>query len=97
MTIAQLFYGAYHAGWGSNRLTRLENHLKNYVVLPYNYDLCLTWASLRNDTEKNQLSIEHADCWIAATALQHDCALATNNGRHFLHIKGLALISPSLI
>ena len=97
MTVAQLYYGAYHAGWGNNRLTRLENHLKNYVILPYDYELCLTWASVRQDSESNGQSIEHADCWVAACALRHDCALATNNGRHFKHIKKLALISPSLV
>ena len=97
MTVAQLYYGAYHAGWGGNRVTRLEHHLKNYVVIPYDYELCLTWAGVRNDGERKQRSIEHADCWIAACALRHDCALATNNGRHFRHIDGLALISPGLV
>ncbi len=96
MTVAQVYYGAYHAGWGNNRLTRLENHLKNYVVLPYDYELCLKWASIRQDCEKGGKSIEHSDCWIAACALRHDCALATNNGKHFRHVKGLALISPGL-
>jgi len=97
MTVSQLFYGAYHANWGENKLSRLENHLKNYVVLPYDYELCLRWASVRNNLEKNHSRcIEHSDCWIAATALRHDCALATNNGKHFLQIEGLALISPSL-
>ena len=96
MTVAQLFYGAYHAGWGNNRLMRLENHLKNYVVLPYDYDICLQWAKVRNDCEHNGHSIEPADCWIAACALRYDCALATNNGRHFKDIKGLSLICPGL-
>ena len=96
MTVAQLYYGAYHANWGASRLSRLENHLKNYVVLPYDHELCLRWAGIRRDGENNGQSIEHSDCWIAATALRHDCALATNNGKHFAHIKGLALISPSL-
>lgn len=96
MTVAQLFYGARHANWGSNKRTTLENHLKNYVVLPYDYELTLKWASMRNDCEKNGYPIEHGDCWIAATALRHDCALATNNGKHFIHVTGLALISPGL-
>jgi tRNA(fMet)-specific endonuclease VapC len=96
MTVAQLFYGVYHANWGENKRIKLENHLKNYVVLPYDYELCLKWASVRQETENNRQCIEHADCWIAACALRHDCALATNNGKHFQHINGLALISPGL-
>jgi len=97
MSVAQIFYGAYHANWGTAKLLKLENHLKNYVVLPYDYSVCLKWAEVRKNLEDDNYSIEHADCWIAASALRYDCALATNNGRHFLHIKELDLISPNLI
>ena len=96
MTVAQLYYGAYKADWGINRLTKLEHHLKNYVVLPYDYEVCLKWAKIRRDCENSNYPIEHADCWIASCALRHDCALATNNGRHFKHIENLTLISPGL-
>ena len=97
MTVAQLYYGAYKAGWGIQRLTKLEHHLKNYVVLPYDYALCLKWAEIRRDCENNGHPIEHSDCWIAACALRHDCALATNNGKHFQYVKNITLISPGLI
>ena len=97
MTVGQLYYGAYKANWGTTKLTKLEHHLKNYVVLPYDYKLCLKWAEVRCDCEKAGYSIEQADCWIAACALRHDCALATNNGKHFVHVKNLILISPGLI
>ena len=96
MTVAQLYFGAYKARWGSNQLTRLENHLKNYVVLPYDNETCLRWAMVRSECESNGYSIEHADCWVAACALRYDSALATNNGRHFTPIKDLSLISPNL-
>lgn len=96
VTVAELYYWAYKRSWGASRITVLENHLKNYVVLPYDYELCLRWATVRRDSENAGQSIEHSDCWIAATALRHGCALATNNGKHFAHVKGLALISPSL-
>lgn len=96
VTVGELFYGAYKKAWGLNKRTALENTLKNYVILPYDYDLCLCWAQLRSDNEGNGHCMGHGDCWIAATALRHDCALATNNGKHFAHVKGLSLISPSL-
>lgn len=96
MTVAQMYYGAYKAGWSTKRQQQLEHHLKNYVVLPYDYELCLEWASMRCEMEKAGQSVEHSDLWIAACALRHDCALATNNGRHFRNIKNLALISPTL-
>jgi len=97
MTVAELYYGAYHAGWGISRLTKLEHHLKNYVILPYDYELCLKWAAIRQMTENKRRGIGHSDCWIAACALRHDCALATNNGKHFEHIEELPVISPSFV
>jgi tRNA(fMet)-specific endonuclease VapC len=97
MTVAQLYYGVYKAGWGNNRITRLQNHLKSYVVLPYDNEICYTWAQIHVDVENQHYSIEDGDCWIAATALRHDCALATNNEKHFKYVNGLALICPTLI
>ena len=96
MTVAQLYYGAFKANWGINKRTKLENHLKNYVVLPYDYQLCLKWAEVRSECESKGFSIEHGDCWIAASALRHDCSLATNNGKHFSRVNGLILICPGL-
>ena len=96
MSVAQLYYGAYHADWATSKLQRLENYLKNYVILPYDYSVCLKWAEIRKELEKDRLVIEQGDCWIAASALKYDCALATNNARHFTPIRNLLLICPSL-
>lgn len=97
MTVAQLYYGAYKANWGTNQLSRLDNHLKNYVVFPYSYEICLKWAQVKKLCESSGYSIEHSDCWIASSALLYDCALATNNRKHFMYIKNLELISPNLL
>lgn len=97
MTVGQLYYSAYKANWGPTKITKLEYHLKNYVVLPYDYQLCLKWAETRCACENDGYPIEQGDCWIASCALRHDCALATNNGKHFKHVSGLSLISPNLI
>ena len=96
MSIAEIYYGAYHGNWGTSKLLKLQNHLKNYVVLPYDFSLCLKWADVRKELEKDRYNIGHSDCWIAASALLYDCALATNNSRHYLHVKDLSLISPGL-
>jgi predicted nucleic acid-binding protein len=58
--------------------------------------VCLKWAEIRKELEKDRLVIEQGDCWIAASALKYDCALATNNARHFTPIRNLLLICPSL-
>lgn len=97
MTVAQLYYGAYKRDWGPNRIARLENAMKNYVVLPYDRLVCQQWARIRKQCEDAGHPIETLDAWIAACALQHDCALATNNSRHFQYVQNLELISPGLI
>ena len=97
MTVAELYYGVYKDGWGSNRIAQLENSIKNYVVLPYDYVVCQEWAKVRRQREIKGLAIGHADTWIAACALRHDCALVTNNGSHYQNIDGLIVVSPTLI
>ena len=96
MTVAQLYAGAYKKDWGTPHLARLEHHLKNYAVLPYDFSLCLKWAEIKSDCEKSGFPIETADCWIAACALRYECQLATNNKKHFEHVKGLLLFAPGL-
>jgi predicted nucleic acid-binding protein len=94
MTVAELYFGAYKANWGDRRITLLENHLRNYVVVPFDYELCQRCARIRADRQKSGRQIGLADAWIAASAVAHDCALATNNGKDFQSIVGLELIAP---
>jgi len=96
MTVAELYYGAYKNNWGLTKITELENSIKNYVVLPYDYEVCQKWANIRKELEEKGLSISHADLWIAACAIRHDCALATNNGQHFKNVSNLTVICPTL-
>jgi tRNA(fMet)-specific endonuclease VapC len=96
VTIAQMYHGAYHARWGTNRIAMLEQYLHVYAILPYDYQVCLKWAEVKHLGEQDGNSIEDADCWVVACALTYNCTLATNNARHFRHIAGLDLISPDL-
>lgn len=97
MSVAELYFGAYKDNWGSTRLAELENAMKNYVVLPYDYSVCQTWARLRCEQKARGRDMKLGNLWIAATALQHDCALATNNRKDFEGIVGLELIAPALM
>jgi tRNA(fMet)-specific endonuclease VapC len=96
MTVAEIYSGAYKKNWGERSITKLERHLKNYAILPYDFGVCLKWAEINSESEREGHPIETADCWIAACALKYECQLATNNKRHFQHIKGLSLIAPGL-
>lgn len=98
ITVAELYYWAFHRSWGATRIIQLETRIKNYVVLPYDYSLCRQWATTRDECERNGHPIsDDNDCWIAAAALVYDCVLATNNGKHFKYVKNLDIICPSLI
>ena len=96
MTVAEVYYGALKGGWGTARISRLENQLKNYVVLPYDYEVTRQWAFVRTENERKGNDIQHADAWHAAVALHYEAALATNNYRHFKDTPGLTVISPSM-
>ena len=96
MTVAKLYYGALKDGWGNSRTERLENQLKNYVVLPYDFDLTRKWGYVRVENQRVGNDIKHADAWHAATALLFDCAFATNNYKDFKDTPGLTIISPGM-
>jgi len=97
ITVAELYYWAYSRSWGQSRITEMESKIKNYLVLPYDYMLCQCWAQIYQQCEAKGFTIPKIDCWIAATAKLYECALATNNRRHFKHIDNLTIICPSLI
>jgi tRNA(fMet)-specific endonuclease VapC len=96
ISIGELFHGAYHDNWGENRMLSLERHLENYLILEYDYPVCLRWAAIKHECEQNGHPISDSDCWIAACAMHHHCSLATNNTRHFNHVNGLSLITPDI-
>ena len=72
MSVAELYYGAYKDEWRDPRITGLENCLKNYVVLPYDYEVARLWGVVRVEHQKRGHDIGQGDCWIAATALSLD-------------------------
>lgn len=97
MTVAELYFGAFKGKWSASALARLENQLKNYVILPYDSDLAREWARVRVEHQSRGHDISPADAWIAATALRHQCALATNNSRDFHGTPGLTVICPTTL
>jgi tRNA(fMet)-specific endonuclease VapC len=97
MSVAESYYGAYKDNWGVGKITTLENAIKNYLILPYDYLVCQHWGDIKNQKEIKGLAMSHSDLWVAAVARRHNCPLATNNGAHFRGIDGLVVISPGFI
>jgi len=78
MTVAELDRWALERDWGEARRARMEQHLRNFVVYPFNRSLCLRWAEAADSARRHGRPIGVADAWIAATALEHDLPLVTN-------------------
>lgn len=95
MTVAELDRWALERGWGEARRARMERHMSNFVVRPFDRDLCLRWAEVTDGARRKGRPIGVADAWIAATALRHEASLVTNNDAHYASVEGLTTISES--
>lgn len=92
VTVAELYYGAERNNWGEKKRKQLEEHLKNFVVLPYNNEIAKVYARIVVERERVGSRINWPDAWIAATALWHNLPLVTHD-QDFSGISGLRLIT----
>ena len=93
MTVAELYQGAYRAGWGTKQIARLESRIAAYVVIPSSNALRRKWGEVRFLRRQQPISAE--DAWIAAAALEQGYPLVTHNSRDFQGIPGLTIISEN--
>ncbi len=59
------------------------------------HDLCLEWAKIQSEADKDGHPIGDSDCWIAACARYFGYGIVTNNGKHFQYVRGIKIISPN--
>lgn len=97
ITVGELYYGASKRTWSAKTIASLEQHLKAAVIVPYDVEICKTYARLRATlrTESGSDRVLQNDLWIAASAVRHNLPLITNNRRHFEGIPGLNVISEA--
>jgi tRNA(fMet)-specific endonuclease VapC len=93
MTVAELYQWAYVRNWGVRKLTRLEEQLHRYVIVPFDNELCKQWANISVQRQRMGRPISVQDAWIAATALRHSCPLVTHIRDDFSDITDLEVIS----
>jgi tRNA(fMet)-specific endonuclease VapC len=96
VTVGELYVLAERNMWGAARVLELEAHLRISVVIPYDVDICRTYAWLKTNLRTPSGSarvIRTNDLWIAACAVRHGIPLVTHNRRHFESIPGLDIIS----
>jgi predicted nucleic acid-binding protein len=93
MTYAELIRWALEANWGKNRQDRLEQYVRNYVIYPFDRALCIKWAEITDECRRKGITLGCADGWIAATAMQINIPLITNNAKDYQGIDGLTVIT----
>lgn len=95
MTVAELFQWAAVRNWGVRRTRQLEVALQDYVVLPFDVDLCRLWGRIRADCRSSGRPISPQDAWIAATAIRFEIPLVTHNPKDFEPVAGIELITTA--
>ncbi len=90
MTVAELYRWPLERMWSDRRLSALIEHLRGYVVMPYDDAMSWEWAKLMS---RKGRPISVADAWVAATAIAHQSPLVTHNVKHFSGIDGLEVLS----
>lgn len=92
MTVAEVYQWEVLRGWGERRKAELDATLRNYVVIPFDNQLCRLWAEVSVQRQRMGRPISCNDAWIAATALRFYIPLITHNGSDFTGIEGLMVI-----
>ena len=98
VTVGELYVLAERNKWGPASIFDLEAHLRSFVVVPYDVEICKGYAWLKTHLRTPLGSarvIESNDLWIAACAVRYGIPLVTHNRRHFEGIPGLTIISEA--
>ena len=96
VTVGELFYGAEKARWGTQKRLKLETTLRNFLVIPYDYEIAKTYARILVDCERSGRPISSNDAWIAACAVRHSVPLVTHNAKDFESVSDLRLITEAI-
>lgn len=93
ISLAELYEGVYYSRDPEGDERDLNDFLRGTTVLGIDEDICKTFGRERGRLRAAGLMIGDFDLLIAATALQYDLTLLTNNRRHFERIDGLRIES----
>ncbi|QEQ01654.1 type II toxin-antitoxin system VapC family toxin [Thermosynechococcus sp. B0] len=93
ITVGELWAGAEYAGWGEQKRKKLESVLRNFVVIPYDYEIAKRYGEIVAGRKRIGKPISFADAWIAACALCYQVPLVTHNEKDFQNIPNLSVIT----
>ena len=95
MTLAEIALWPILRHWGRLRREELRRHLNRYEVRHSDEILSERWAEIVAQTHSQGRPIEVADAWVAATALDLDVPLVTNNPQDYAAVDGLIVLTAS--
>ena len=93
VSLAELYEGVYYSRDPEGDERDLNDFLRGTTVLGIDEDICKTFGREHGQLRAVGLMIGDFDLLIAATDLQYDPTLLTNNRRHFERIDGLRIES----
>ena len=96
ISLAELWEGVHYSKDPDTSRAELEQFLLLVSVIPVTGEICRRFGALRGELRKGGKLVADFDLLIAATALESDLTLLSNNRRHFQNIPGLRLESLTL-
>jgi tRNA(fMet)-specific endonuclease VapC len=91
MTVAELYEGAFRAGFNTKTYRKIIETLDRYYIIPFNEEIGKHFGQIRAARRNRPISVP--DALIAATALAYNLPLITHNKKDFDSIAGLEIIS----
>ena len=91
ITYGEFFEGIYYGGNPEQHELVFRALLQDVSIVPLSENSMELFAHIRGDLRSRGQIIGDADLLIAATALEHDLTLVTQNLRHFNRIPNLKL------
>ena len=88
---AELMHGAYKSNNADN-MNKVRKFLSKFVIIPFSFEEPDIYGQIRTALERKGQLIGYHDIQIAATALNYNATLVTNNTNEFSRIDGLNLI-----
>lgn len=93
VALAEIYEGVFNARDPETSEQSLNAFLESVSLIGVDQETARIFGRERGRLRKAGLLIGDADLFIAATALQHNVILLTNNRRHFERIEGLEIES----
>jgi predicted nucleic acid-binding protein len=92
MTRAELLLWPTANDWGPARRSALERHMALYLTLYPDEHTCLIWVALVDACRRKGHTVQTADAWIAAAALQFGCPVVTTDFKDYSPIGNLNVV-----